>query len=321
MTSHSEIEKQNDLRKTDAAYAWLNADVLSLAGAERVKFLNSYNSQDVARIAPLESGYGTILTQKGKLVSDTWIFNVGDSFRLLCEPGYAVKILEHLKTFLLFADVQMEDVSPQWRLAAVWGNRAEPFLRDCFGSVPDAERTLQASGLDGEIVYLFRSERFASAGWEILLPRGVSEGLERRLRDAGFRESQGDELERTRIAAGLPKMGVDMGEDNLIAEVGLDKRAASFNKGCYLGQETTARLNSQGHANRHLIRVKLARPHRGDLPLEIRSVGSDKVVGHLTSVAGQGDGEIGLGLIHRNADGERLIAADDGEPIELETFE
>ena len=318
MTFHSQIEKQNDSGKSGGEYALLPADVLTLGGAERVKFLNAYNSQDVAGIAPMHLGYGAILTQKGKLVSDTWILNLGDSFLLLSEPGYAAKILEHLKTFLLFADVRMEDRSQDYVLLGIWGETAPDFLSELAGGLPQLERSLHAAPSGNATLYSYASERTARPGWEILAPRAEAETLCSKLKAAGFRERTATELDRDRIDAGIPKMGVDMSEENLVAEVGLDKRATSFNKGCYLGQETTARVNSQGHANRHLIRVKLTQPYRGDLPLEIRTASSDKPVGRLSSVAALEAGGVGLGIVHRNADGESLFAVNGQEKIELE---
>jgi len=318
MTFQGQIEKQNDGGKSGGDFALIPADALALSGAERLKFLNAYNSQDVAGIAPMRLGYGAILTQKGKLVSDTWILNLGDSYLLLTEPGYAAKILEHLKTFLLFADVRMEDRSRDFALLGVWGENAPDFLSFNLGGFPESGGSLQAARFGDAALYLYPSERAARPGWEILAPRDAVAALCDRLRAAGFRERPEAELDQDRIAAGIPKMGVDMSEENLVAEVGLDKRATSFNKGCYLGQETTARINSQGHANRHLIRVKLTKAYGGDLPLEIRTASSDKPVGRLSSVAAHGEGGIGLGIVHRNADGEPLFAVNGEEKIELD---
>jgi len=110
-----------------------------------------------------------------------------------------------------------------------------------------------------------------------------------------------DLLEMIRVEGGLPKIGKDMGDNNLVAEVGLDGRATNFNKGCYLGQETTARVNTQGHVNRKLTLFLLEKSFQGNLPLEIHQ--GEKVVGRLTSVVEslQWKSPLGLGIIQTKA--------------------
>ncbi len=315
-----------ETRKTDgpapreaAGFARLGGEILELRGPGRVDFLNSYNTQDIKSLPAAKGGYGAILTQKGKLVSDTWILHLKEKILLLVETGFSQKVLDHLKTFLMFADATLEDRTQAWVHLGIFGDQAIGALPSDWEIKAELGQ-LQAAEWEGKEIWLFYSDRFGIPGWEILGPTEIEPKLTKRIRDAGLKEIPRLTLEGFRIEAGIPRMGVDMREDHLVAEVGLDKRATSFNKGCYLGQETTARLNSQGHANRALTRLKLAQSYLGPLPAEIRA--GEKTVGQLTSVAmsPRFGGPIGLGVVHRMAwegEGKIFIEGPEG-PIELE---
>jgi len=116
-----------------------------------------------------------------------------------------------------------------------------------------------------------------------------------------------DALEPLRIAAGIPAIGVDTGEKTLVQEAGL-AAAVSFEKGCYLGQETVARLHYRGHANRRLCRIALEEP----LPVGTALRAGEIAAGTVTSVAEvPGAGWMALAMVRREvADGEAVSAGD-----------
>jgi folate-binding protein YgfZ len=301
-------------------------EVLELTGEERVSFLNAYNTQDISNLPARGGALGAVLTQKGKIVSETWILGLPEKILLIVEPGGAQKILEHWKTFLLFAKAELTERSQDWTHWGIFGPRAEALLAQGFGGKePEKSSATSVREVNGSPVYLWASDRFGIAGWELLAPAALRPTLVARLQEAGSVlggcEIEPSVLDIFRVEAGYPKMGVDMSEDNLVAEVGLDKRATSFNKGCYLGQETTARVNSQGHVNRSLYRFKLPRPYSGSLPAEIFS--GEKAVGSLTSLVDSPrfGGPLGLGLAHRAAfEGDKGIWIQDSQgKIELKT--
>jgi folate-binding protein YgfZ len=116
-----------------------------------------------------------------------------------------------------------------------------------------------------------------------------------------------DALEPMRIAAGIPAIGVDTGEKTLVQEAGLDA-AVSFDKGCYLGQETVARLHYRGHANRRLCRIALDGPLAPGTPLTAGEVAA----GTVTSAADvPGEGWMALAMVRREVpDGAEVSAGD-----------
>lgn len=320
-----------DYQKVSQGAGWFprtDYEVLALGGPDRVSFLNSYNSQDVKNLPSGRQAYGAVLTQKGKLVSDTRILHLPDKILLVVEPGYAQKILDHWKTFLMFANVEAVEETGRWCRFAVFGPRAGDLIAAWLGQDPPADPgILFMQDVNGAPAYVAAALGSGVPGWEVFAPAAARDTIAQEWREKGA--ALGIEavnpavLETFRVEAALPKMGVDMGDDNLVAEVGLDKNAASFNKGCYLGQETTARVNSQGHVNRGLVRFQLARPYPGALPAEIFA--GDKAVGRLTSLVDSPrfSATIGLALVHRAAReaGEAPHLKGPDGPIELTQVE
>lgn len=261
-------------------------DLYELSGAERKNFLNSYVTQDIKNLAPDRIAPAAFLTQKGKLVSPVQVLNLSEKIWLIFPKNYGKKTEAHLSIYLMFASVSLHALGETWGHFAVWGPKARELCEIWLGNSLNPEKqAIHHASLGSEEILLFQHPDFAER-WDIFAPAS----LKARLR-AQFEDWQGrgvalaaspEVLERRRIEAGIPKMGQDMNEDNLVAEVGLDRAATSFNKGCYLGQETTARVQSRGHVNRQLLRVKLDQAFSDALPVEILQ--GEKKVGTLTSI-------------------------------------
>jgi folate-binding protein YgfZ len=277
------------------------SEIYELSGAERKKFLNSYNTQDIQGLPENSHALGAFLTQKGKVVSDSLILVLADKILLLFSPGYGAKVKKHLDTFLMFSAVEFEDRSPQWSHFALFGPKAGAWLREHLGlKAEPAADSVQVAEFHGAKALAFQTQRLGLEAWEILVPAKLSAPIAESLSGQAV-ELDPATLEILRVEAGLPKIGVDMGEENLVAEVGLDKRATSFNKGCYLGQETTARVDSRGHVNRNLVRVKLSAPPPAALPAEIFQ--GEKKIGALSSAVPSPKfaGWIGLAMVASSA--------------------
>ena len=289
-------------------------DLYELSGADRKNFLNAYVTQDIKNLAPDRVASAAFLTQKGKLVSPTRVLNLPEKIWLLFPKGYGPKTESHLSIYLMFASVSLKDVGEAWGHFAVWGPKARELCETWVGLAlnPENPALTRAPLADGELL-LFPHPDFAER-WDILAPASLRDTLREQFevwKTHGETVTASPEaLERRRIEAGVPKMGQDMGEDNLVAEVGLDRSATSFNKGCYLGQETTARVQSRGHVNRQLLKVKLDQAFSGDLPVEILQGG--KKVGTLTSIekSFRFNGWIGLATV-------ALSAWDNPDPLQI----
>jgi folate-binding protein YgfZ len=248
-------------------------------GSEAANFLQGQVSNDVEALEPGSGCYATVLSHKGKLRTDLRVLRAEDSFWLDTEAiGHTV--LEHmLRTYSLGRDVQFEDLTDSRALLSLVG----PAARERLDAAPPAEEHAFVSGEHG--VYV--ASQF---GVDVIAPAGTSLDVEPVSQEAA---------ECLRIEAGRPRLGYDMDADTIPQEAGINERAVSFTKGCYVGQETVARLHYKGKPNRHLRGLRLSEPaERGkDIVL------GEKVVGRLGSTCVSPRlGPIALALVRREAE-------------------
>ncbi len=274
-------------------------DVYSLKGSGFLDFLNSYNSQDIKSLPIPGVALGSFLTQKGKLVSPAVVVKETEEILLLLPQGYGDKVAHNLAVYLDFSEVSFTEQNQRFFHLVILGPRASLGPLENLPP-PELKNSMHRIGDGASSIWAFSTDRWGIPAWEVL---GAADQRDAFLQSLPSNLPQADEslLELLRIEAGLPKMGVDMGENNLLAEVGLDERATSFNKGCYLGQETTARVKSQGRVQRHLVKIQLSEAPKGTLPLSITLAGNE--VGTLSSWthSPKWNHPIGLALIKNQA--------------------
>jgi folate-binding protein YgfZ len=253
-------------------------------GGEAADFLQGQVSNDVEALAPGQGCYATILTHKGKLRTDLRVLRGADFYRLDTEAiGHAV--LRHmLDTYTLGRDVQWEDVGEGHSLLSLIGPAADALIDH---PPPPGEHSFVDTG-SGLWVR-------TDLGIDLLCSTARAEEL----RDELEVEEVSEEVaECLRIESGRPRLGLDMDAETIPAEAGINERAVNFEKGCYVGQETVARLHYKGKPNRHLRGLLLSEPaeRRAEIML------GDKVVGRLGSVCVSPRlGAIALALVRREA--------------------
>ena len=261
-------------------------------GSEAADFLQGQVSNDVEALEPGQGCYATILNAKGKLRTDLRILRGDDLgadaaepatsagwFFLDTEPiGYAV--LRHmLETYSLGRDVQHEDLTATRALVSLVG----PGARAALDLQPPEEEHSFVRGEHGLYVS-------TDVGIDVIGEPGL---------DLGVPEVSQEVAECVRIESGRPRLGHDMDAETMPQEAGINERAVSFTKGCYVGQETVARLHYRGKPNRHLRGLRLPEPvERGtDIVL------GDKVVGRVASTCvSPRFGPIALALVRREAE-------------------
>jgi folate-binding protein YgfZ len=274
-----------------------------VGGSEAADFLQGQVSNDVEALAPGSGCYATILTHKGKLRTDLRVLRGEDGFRLDTEPiGHAV--LRHmLETYSVGRDVRFEDTTASEPLLSFIGPRALELV--------DAERPLGAEHehAEGRLGTWVRTD----LGVDLICPAGRLDEA----REAYPAEPVSEEAaECVRIEAGRPRLGLDMGSETIPQEAGINDRAVSFTKGCYVGQETVARLHYKGKPNRHLRGLRLGEPaeRRADVVL------GERVVGRVGSTCvSPRFGPIALALVRREAKpGDTvLVGGAEAEVVEL----
>lgn len=218
--------------------------MLRVTGQDAAVFLQGQFTQELRRKSPsaLIPAYGLWLSQKGKVLGDSWVLGVAETefwIVSLFSPGRVLK--ERLEAYIVADDVGVEDLSGQYHGCMIGGSRAEE-----AGKAAGLERSA-ADGFrisDGRII--FSVDRGIPGSFEVLAP-GDSHV---QLSDA--RELSGDEMEAFRLDAGIVRVPRELGPGDLPQEAGLEDRAISFTKGCYLGQEVMARLRSLGQIRRKL---------------------------------------------------------------------
>jgi tRNA-modifying protein YgfZ len=253
-------------------------------GGEAVDFLQGQVSNDVEALRPGTGCYATILNHKGKLRTDLRILRAGDFLWLDTEAvGHAV--LRHmLATYSLGRDVQWEDLTEDHAILSLIGPGADETAAE---PPPPEEHSFTDSG-SGIWVR-------TDLGIDVLCGRARADELRAEL---GVEEVSPEAAECLRIESGRPRLGIDMDAETMPQEAGINERAVDFEKGCYVGQETVARLHWRGKPNRHLRGLRLSEPveRRTDVLL------GEKVVGRVSSVCvSPRFGPIALALVRREA--------------------
>jgi tRNA-modifying protein YgfZ len=253
-------------------------------GGEAVDFLQGQVSNDVESLRPGTGCYATILNHKGKLRTDLRILR-GDDFLWLDTEAVGHAVLRHmLETYSLGRDVQWEDLGEDHAILSLIGPGADGLAAD---PPPPEEHSFTDSGAGLWV----RTD----LGLDVLCGRGRAEELRAEL---GVDEVSAEAAECLRIESGRPRLGVDMDSETMPQEAGINERAVDFEKGCYVGQETVARLHWRGKPNRHLRGLRLSEPveRRTDIVL------GEKVVGRVSSVCvSPRFGPIALALVRREA--------------------
>jgi folate-binding protein YgfZ len=254
-------------------------------GGEAADFLQGQVSNDVEALEPGTGCYATVLSHKGKLRTDLRILRGEDWFWLDTEAiGHAV--LEHmLRTKSLGRDVQYEDVTRSRSLVSLVG----PAAWDRLDVAPPAEEHSFVQGEHGVYVSTL-------LGVDVICEPDADLGVEPVSEDAA---------ECVRIEVGRPRLGFDMDAETMPQEAGINDRAVSFTKGCYVGQETVARLHYRGKPNRHLRGLRLSEPAESGAEIVL----GDKVVGRVGSTCVSPRlGPIALALLRREAEPGATVA-------------
>ncbi len=291
---------------------------ICLTGADRVRFLNGQVTNNVKDLKAGEGCYAALVTAKGKLQSDLNIYSLANELLLDFEPGLTESIAQRLDKYVIADDVQVVDAGPHYGLLSVQGPKAEAAVRSLglatdLPAKPMSFITISDATL-GEI-YLMNQPRSGISGYDLFVPvaslGAVMDKLIAAVKQIGGRACGWQALEMARIEAGIPRFGADMDETNLAPEAGIDARAISYSKGCYIGQEVIARIRTYGQVAKALRGLRLA----DDLP-ELPKHGdklfhNEKEVGYLTSVLASPllKANIALGYVRKEANqiGAELI--------------
>jgi folate-binding protein YgfZ len=262
---------------------------ICLTGTERVRFLHGQVTNDIKRLRAGTGCYAALTSAKGKFQSDLNIYLLEEELLLDFEPGLLAMVSERFEKYIVADDVQVVEVSSAYGLMSVQGPQAAQIVEG-LGLARETPATpfhfiKIADPALGDI-YVMNQPRLGSQGFDLFVPVGSLGVLAERVlavvQAGGGRLCGWQALELARIEAGIPRFGADMDESNLPLECGIEQRAISYNKGCYIGQEVLNRIHTLGHVNKELRGLRLP----GDLDLPMKGdklFWSDKEVGYVTS--------------------------------------
>ncbi len=273
---------------------------LAFSGDGAKAFLQGQVTNDVEALAPGRGCYAAVLSPKGKMLGDLRILDVGGELLLDTERSALQAIFNVLHRARLGFDAALHKRTLQRGLLSLVG----PEARRVAGAeaLPDEEHAHALVELDGIAARAIVTD----LGVDLLCDAEDTDALAAALRARGAEPVTEEAAEVLRIEHGRPRFGVDLDDTTIPQEAGLNERAVSFTKGCYVGQETVARLHYKGKPNRHLRGLRLsARVAPGtELTLD------GKAVGRLGSaVDSPAHGPIGLALVRREADPGATLAA------------
>ncbi len=276
----------------------LRFQIVSFHGRDRAKFLHNFCT---ANIKALQSGEGSeafVLNVKGKTIAFGYVLIQNDRIYFLTAPQSSNHLIPHFEKYVITEDVQIADRTLELDCWCCQGRLDELSSDSSHGLSRDAKEMelIQRLQSMGGQPYL-NHQNFKFHGHDLLIAHSaftsnsdrmlISASADRlafidEFKSQAIREVSGESFEIARIEQGTPTFGIDVTDANLPQEVGRDKLAISFTKGCYLGQETVARIDALGHVNKFLVRLKFTVPTVPPAGTELSYDG--KRVGKLTSV-------------------------------------
>ncbi|MFI5025319.1 MAG: YgfZ/GcvT domain-containing protein [Solirubrobacterales bacterium] len=276
---------------------------LLIRGAEAAEYLQGQLTNDVEGLAVGEGCYAALLDRKGHMQSDMRVLRPAeDEIWIDVEPEPLAAVRRHLETYKIGRQVEVEDVTTERVLLSLVGPRSA----EIAGSPPLPEHACEAQTVAG-------TECLAAGtalGIDLIGASGDAERLRDALLGAGAAEVSPGAVEILRVEAGTPRFGAEMDSSTMPAEAGIVEAAVDFEKGCYIGQETVARLHYKGKPNRHLRGLRLSAPAPTGTALRLDGKEVGRIGGSCVSPA---HGPIALAILRREAEpGGELAAGEDG---------
>src|SRR4051812_21666873 len=279
---------------------------LALTGSDAKTFLAGQITNDVEALTPGRGLYAALLTHKGKMLADLRVLDLGDELWLDTERVSLQALFDTIRRAKIGYDLELHKRTLQQSLFSLLGPRAREVAGADAAGLGTAEHDNARSPL-GVLVT-------TDLGVDVICAAEDADRVRGELERAGAVPVPESAAEARRVESGRPRYGVDLDGTVIPQEAGLNERAVSFTKGCYVGQETVARLHYKGKPNRHLRGLRLSAPAERGTPL----LHQDREVGRLASaVASPRLGPIGLALVRREAPPGSTVAVGDSATAEV----
>ncbi len=303
MQSAPENESWKGFRGDPGKWAMLPQATVLATGKDAVRFVDNFVT---ASVGSLPEGGGTeafVTDARGHVMALVTILRTATGLELMTAQGLGERLRDHLEHFHIREAVDLVDASDTIGAILIAGPEAAGTLASLMphaATLPSADLSHALCSVAGQEVRVVRVTGQGLDGFLLRGPHAAIDAVTQALATSGVPRVHADEIDAARIAAGYPAP-IDIDAKSLPQELGRDTRAISFTKGCYLGQETVARLDALGHVNRRLAIIGIDSDQVPACPATIRH--ADDVVGMLTSCCldprlGK---VIGLGIVHTKA--------------------
>jgi len=288
---------------------------IRVADADRLRFLHNQSTNDFQSLKPGQGCDTVMVTSTARTIDLVSAYVLDDAVLLLVSPNRRETLMEWLDRYIFFADkVHLTDVTDETATFSLIGPGSDAIVENLgAGAIigqPDGNHLL----IDGGIIVAVGSG-LASPGYTLILPVADKQQVWDKILELGAVELSDRAWETLRILQGRPTPDAELTDDYNPLEVGL-WQTISFNKGCYIGQETIARLNTYKGVKQYLWGIRL------NAPAEVGSAIAlgDEKIGKLTSYTATPNGYFGLGYIRSKAGGVGLkvqVGEVAGEIVEI----
>jgi folate-binding protein YgfZ len=275
---------------------------ISLTGSDRTRWLNGMVTNNIRDLAQGRGVYAFLLNPQGHILGDLYAYNRGESLLVDTDRSQVEKILAVFDKYIIMDDVEVGDFSDKLTAIGIYGPGVREALRGAGLEVQELKTfALQFLELEwqGIPLTIVHGDNPLVESFELWLAPERAEAVRQALAHAGARPVGTAAFELLRIAAGIPRYGIDVRERDLPQETE-QERALNFVKGCYVGQEIVERIRSRGQVRRKFSGFDIS----GELPGPGSKIQADgKDVGEITSAASlpwaSGDRRVALGYIRR----------------------
>ncbi|MBW4617121.1 MAG: folate-binding protein [Desmonostoc vinosum HA7617-LM4] len=282
---------------------------------ERLRFLHNQSTNDFQSLKPGQGCDTVMVTSTARTIDLVSSYVLDDAVLLLVSPSRREFVMQWLDRYIFFADkVQLADITDETATFSLIGPASDAVVEKLGAGAIISQPYANHLLVDGDVRVAVGSG-LASPGYTLILPAAARQKVWQQILQLGALELSDRGWDVLRILQGRPTPDAELTDDYNPLEVGL-WQTISFNKGCYIGQETIARLNTYKGVKQHLWGIRLRAPAEVGSAIAIQ----DEKIGKLTSYTETTDGYFGLGYIRTKAGGAGLkvqVGETEGEIVEI----
>lgn len=305
-----ELDAQYRELRESAGWVQRKRSLISVEGAQGAEYLQGQLTQEIEALEPGQGAYAALLDRKGHMQSDARVLCIADDrIQIDLEPIGLPATLRHLTMYSVGRELEISDITGHQAVFYILGPAAFALTKLAPLAAENDHAVIVLGGVDARAVR-------TDLGLDLICDAASGPALGKALEQSGAVAISEEAAEILRVENGRPRFGAEMSTKTIPQEADLNERAVSFAKGCYIGQETVARLHYKGKPNRHLRGLRLGAPaSAGDsIKLGERELGT---IG--TAVLSPALGPVALAIVRR--EGEPGTKVEVGEGIEAEITE